>query len=85
MGGETTDHNDVKTDIPLHTNGHPNGTSCASSYQILEEPSRLNRPIKVITIGAGASALNLANTVNHSPLNIQLTCYEKNPEIGGTW
>lgn len=55
------------------------------TYTVLEQPSRVNRRIKVITIGAGASALNFAHEVSTSDLDIQLTCYEKNPEIGGTW
>jgi hypothetical protein len=57
----------------------------ASPYKILEEPSRLGRTIRVITIGAGASALNFAHEIDKSPLDIQLVIYEKNSEIGGTW
>lgn len=57
----------------------------AKKYQILETPSRSHRPLKVITIGAGASALNFAHEVSISDLDIDLVCYEKNPEIGGTW
>lgn len=47
--------------------------------------SRSNRRIRVITIGAGASALNFAHDVSTSALDIDLTCYDKNPEVGGTW
>lgn len=55
------------------------------AYSILEEPSRLGRPIRVIVIGAGASALSFAHDIDSSSLDIQLAIYEKNPEIGGTW
>lgn len=87
--------------VNSHSDGHINGStndesttngtrtsaenSSPTSYQILEEPTRSGRPIKVIIIGAGASALNFAHDVDTSPLKIDLTCYEKNPEIGGTW
>jgi hypothetical protein len=54
-------------------------------YEILEEPSRIGRRLKVVTIGAGASALNFAHDMTTSKLGIELVCYEKNPEIGGTW
>lgn len=78
-----------ETSDPVHkTNGHlANGTSRSvkEQYKILETPSRANRRLKVITIGAGASALNFAHEVSISDLDIDLVCYEKNPEIGGTW
>lgn len=54
-------------------------------YTVLEEPNRVGKKIKVITIGAGASALNFAHDIDTNPLNIDLVMYEKNPEIGGTW
>lgn len=54
-------------------------------YTVLEEPNRVGKKIKVITIGAGASALNFAHDIDTNSLNIELTMYEKNPEIGGTW
>ncbi len=56
-----------------------------SPYAILEEPNHRGRKIRVITIGAGASALNFAHDIDTSPLEIELAIYEKNPEIGGTW
>jgi len=76
----------TKSDVPV--NGHADATNATperAPYSILEEPSRSNHPIKVICIGGGASAISLAHDVDVSPLNIQLTCYEKNEEIGGTW
>lgn len=54
-------------------------------YTVLEEPNRVGKKIKVITIGAGASSLNFAHDIDTNPLDIDLTIYEKNPEIGGTW
>lgn len=62
-----------------------NGHSASFDYKILEQPSRVNRHLKVITIGAGASALNFAHEISTSKLDVDLVCYEKNPEIGGTW
>jgi len=54
-------------------------------YEIVEEPSRCHRKIRIIVIGAGASALNFAHDIDTSSLNTELVLYEKNPEIGGTW
>lgn len=77
------------TDAPIippifqngHTNGHTNTTSSdrksdlKEAYQILEEPSRLNHPIKIIVIGAGASAINFARETDISPLDIEVCAF----------
>ncbi|KAK0642619.1 putative sterigmatocystin biosynthesis monooxygenase stcW [Lasiodiplodia hormozganensis] len=73
----------------------PNGTATSAPssfaprstpYTVLEQPSRTGRKLRVIVIGAGASALNFAHDVDTSAsLDVDLVCYEKNPEIGGTW
>ncbi|EME42128.1 hypothetical protein DOTSEDRAFT_89605 [Dothistroma septosporum NZE10] len=57
----------------------------STTYNVVEQPSRINRPLKIIAIGAGASALNLAHEVSRSDLDLELVCYDKNPQIGGTW
>ncbi|EFX06152.1 flavin-binding monooxygenase [Grosmannia clavigera kw1407] len=56
-----------------------------TTYQIKEEPMRKPRKIKVIAIGAGASALCFGHEVNNSDLDIEFVAYDKNPVIGGTW
>lgn len=43
------------------------------------------RPIKVICIGAGFSGILTAIRFPQHIPNLELTIYEKNPEIGGTW
>ncbi|KAL5352334.1 hypothetical protein ACLOAV_002281 [Pseudogymnoascus australis] len=55
------------------------------SFTVLEEANRVGKKIKIITIGAGVSAINFAHDIDTNPLNIELAIYEKNPEIGGTW
>ncbi|CAK4033646.1 steroid monooxygenase [Lecanosticta acicola] len=67
---------DVKTADPV---------SSFQEYSVLEQPSQTHRPLRVITIGAGASAINFAHEISISDLDVSLTCYDKNPEIGGTW
>ncbi|KAF6833534.1 flavin-binding monooxygenase [Colletotrichum musicola] len=55
-------------------------------YQILEKPSRSGRKLRIVCLGGGASALNLAHEVDScKTLDLELVCYEKNPSIGGTW
>ncbi|KAI3002567.1 hypothetical protein CBS147346_5793 [Aspergillus niger] len=43
------------------------------------------RHVKVVCVGAGASGLCLAYKLQRSFQNYDLTIYEKNPEISGTW
>ena len=75
--GSIGDYNEFKA-----ANGVGNGIK---PYEIVEEPSRYRRKIRIIVIGAGASALNFAHDIDTNPLDTELVLYEKNPEIGGTW
>jgi hypothetical protein len=56
-----------------------------AEYKIVEEPSRLNRKLRICCVGAGASAINFAHEVQQSKLDLDLVCYDKNPSVGGTW
>ncbi|BCS27009.1 flavin-containing monooxygenase [Aspergillus puulaauensis] len=60
-------------------------TVSTGNYEIIEQPSRIARKIRVIVIGCGASAINFAHDVDNSGLDLDLVCYDKNPSIGGTW
>ena len=63
----------------------PAGNGDRPAYAIVEEPSRSPRKIRIIVIGAGASALNFAHEIDTCALNVDLALYDKNPEVGGTW
>ncbi|KAJ0383354.1 hypothetical protein COL922a_010641 [Colletotrichum nupharicola] len=55
-------------------------------YKILEKPSRSGRKLRIVCLGGGSSALNLAHEVSIcNTLDLELVCYEKNPSIGETW
>jgi cation diffusion facilitator CzcD-associated flavoprotein CzcO len=43
------------------------------------------RPYKVIVIGAGYSGINCAIRIPEKLRNVELTVYEKNSDVGGTW
>ena len=43
------------------------------------------RPLKVIVIGAGYSGLNCGIRIPQRLKNVELTIYEKNNSVGGTW
>jgi cation diffusion facilitator CzcD-associated flavoprotein CzcO len=54
-------------------------------YEILEQPLGTVRHVRIVTIGAGPSGLNMIRTLRNSLTNYSHTVYEKNPKIGGTW
>lgn len=43
------------------------------------------RTLRIIHVGAGATGLCAAWKMERQLDNYELVCYEKNPEIGGTW
>ncbi|KAH8689342.1 FAD/NAD-P-binding domain-containing protein [Talaromyces proteolyticus] len=56
-----------------------------NGYRIREMPCGSERPIRVVSLGAGVSGINLAKILPEKVNNLKLVIYEKNPEVGGTW
>lgn len=54
-------------------------------YKILDQFHSEPRHLKIIHVGAGAAGLLTAYKAEKWLTNYELTCYEKNPVIGGTW
>lgn len=54
-------------------------------YVIKEEPIGTLRRVRIVTIGAGVSGINLIRTLKLHTSNFEHVVYEKNPDIGGTW
>ncbi|KAG8428477.1 hypothetical protein J3459_003899 [Metarhizium acridum] len=53
-------------------------------YQVVEKALGEPRDLRIITVGAGASGLNLAYQINKHMQQVTHIVYEKNPEVGGT-
>ncbi|KAI9872864.1 MAG: hypothetical protein M1830_001115, partial [Pleopsidium flavum] len=54
-------------------------------YQIREEPLGVKRKVKVIILGAGAAGIDFFKNAEEKLENVEIQCYEKNHDIGGTW
>lgn len=54
-------------------------------YKIREQSMGTKRRVKVILMGAGASSLNFFKKVEEEMENLDIVCYEKNHDVGGTW
>jgi hypothetical protein len=65
--------------------GPPPPETDESGYRIREEPYGTKRRIKVILMGAGASTLNFLKKSEEEMQNLDIVCYEKNDDVGGTW
>jgi hypothetical protein len=74
------------------SNGNTNGANRISVpdhwVPILEQPILTRRKLRVVCVGAGYSGLTLAHKIQHELKledDIDLTIYEKNADVGGTW
>ena len=65
--------------------GSPPPETDEYGYRIHEEPYGTKRKIKVILMGAGASTLNFLKKAEEEMQNLDIVCYEKNGDVGGTW
>jgi hypothetical protein len=54
-------------------------------YRIQEQPYGTERPMRIIHVGAGISGICIAKIAPETLNNVSLVCYDKNPDIGGTW
>ena len=48
-----------------------------------QDPS--SRKLKVLTIGAGLSSIQMAYQIQKNTENVEHVIYEKNADVGGTW
>lgn len=62
-----------------------NGTGRSQPYIIREEPLGSTRRLRIATIGAGISGLNMIRTLRKTMTDYEHVVYEKNPDVGGTW
>ena len=56
-----------------------------TGYKVREQPYGTKREVKVILMGAGASTLNFLKKAEEQMQNMNMTVYEKNHDVGGTW
>lgn len=66
-----------------------NGTSATPSpttgYKLLQRSIDDPRPMKIVVIGAGFSGIIAAIRIPQRVRNVELTVYDKESGIGGTW
>lgn len=65
--------------------GPPAPDADETGYHIYERPYGTKRRVKVVLMGAGASSLNFFKKAEEQMEELDIVCYEKNHDIGGTW
>lgn len=77
------EHFTVMNGIGKSINGNVQNNSNTSPY-IAERPYGTKKKLRVAMIGAGISGLNFFKVAEEKLENIDIICYEKNKDIGGT-
>src|SRR6266536_4275111 len=67
------------------SNPLPPDDNTQREYEISEQPLGTTRHVRIITIGAGASGLNMIRTLRKHLTNFEHVVYDKNIDVGGTW
>jgi hypothetical protein len=83
------DRNQTPTiDHAVHNDTLPHRGSVAPNWvPVLEKPVFAPRKLKVVCVGAGFAGLIVAHKWKHEGMHeyIDLTIFEKNEDVGGTW
>ncbi|GAA6022327.1 hypothetical protein JCM10207_003286 [Rhodosporidiobolus poonsookiae] len=59
--------------------------SSYGQYEMLNQPLGTTRHLKVVYLGGGASAINMAYKVKTHLQNVDFVAYEMSSKLGGTW
>ena len=62
----------------------PESAASNQGYRITELPFGTKRRMKIIVMGSGISGLNWFKRSEEQLENVEIVCYEKNNDIGGT-
>lgn len=78
------DRDDLNLTNATNRNG-PNGDPEAVGYEVPNIPMGTKRKVRVVTIGGGASGINMAYQIWQHMENVEHVAYEKSDGLGGTW
>ena len=68
------------TSIPTYTNNPQ-----PDDIPILEQLCGTRKKLRIAILGAGVSGINFFKRAEERLKNVELVCYEKNSDVGGTW
>ena len=84
------EHGALPIDSHPRTNGATNGSHSMNGdsdgdVTIREEPYGIKKKMRIAMLGAGVSGLNFFKFAEEKLENVEIVCYEKNRDVGGTW
>jgi hypothetical protein len=74
-----------RVDSPTNVSSTTSANSTSNGYTLHNTPIENHRPLKVIVIGAGYSGIYHGIRIPERLRNVELTIYDKNAGVGGTW
>lgn len=72
-------------DAPADDQVYLNNPDPAHDAEIPDQLYGSKRKLRVIVIGSGMSGINFFKFAEDKASNLEIRCYEKNEDIGGTW
>lgn len=66
--------------VPTYTNNPQ-----PDDLPILEQLCGTRKKLRVAMLGAGVSGINFFKRAEERLKNVEIICYEKNSDVGGTW
>lgn len=89
IGSNTSGPHPSSSDRPVYYDEWraPAPSGYVVSDHLINEPSPAQPRFKILMIGAGAAGIDF---LHHAPkelehLGVDIVCYDKNPDVGGTW
>ena len=80
--------NDPNTDVHQQNNENTlaevNNPS-PDDMSILEQLMGTRKKMRIAILGAGLSGLNFMKRAEERLKNVEIVCYDKNADVGGTW
>jgi cation diffusion facilitator CzcD-associated flavoprotein CzcO len=70
---------------PLRSRSPSIMATVTNDYTVSEKPLGSTRHVRIVTIGAGASGINMIRTLRKKITDYEHVVYDKNPSVGGTW
>lgn len=80
--------NDPNTDVNQqdrrNTTAEVNNPS-SDDVEIVEQLMGTRKKIRIVILGAGVSGLNFMKRAEERLKGVEIVCYDKNDDVGGTW
>ena len=73
------------SEAPANDQVYLNNPDPANDVDIPDQLFGSKRKLRVIVIGSGMSGINFFKFAEDKASNLEIRCYEKNEDIGGTW